>query len=128
MKRFRSRTAVTAVAAGGFATVAMFLAPAMASADPFDLAAPLLETDCTFAQVDAALHAEAPQMAAMLDQNPSIKAQFKQKFELTPEQRRAELEKAIAENPEAVQQGEENAQATNLRQTIEAVAATCKNY
>ncbi|MGQ4600292.1 hemophore-related protein [Nocardia sp. R6R-6] len=128
MKRSVGRGTVTALAAGGFATLAVFLGPAIATAGPMDFAEPLLISDCSFAQVDAALHANAPQLAAMLDANPSQKAELRRKFDQPVEQRRAELRRAIDENPDAVREAQNDPRTAQLRDTIRAVAETCHNY
>ncbi|MGN2641765.1 hemophore-related protein [Nocardia takedensis] len=127
MKRFHSRTAFAAIAAGGVAGAAVFFGPS-ASADPSSFAAPLLETECSFAQVDAALHAEAPQLAAVLDANPSQKAQLQAQFDQPVEQRRAEFQRLVQENPEAVQQAQNDPRYAQFQDTIAQVAATCQNY
>jgi hemophore-related protein len=128
MKRFRSRPAVATLAAGGLAGVAMLLSPAIAAADPMELAGPLLNSDCSFAQVDAALHAKAPQLASVLDSNPTQKAELQRKFDQPVEQRRAELQAAINENPNAAKEAENDPRANGLRDTIQAVADSCHSY
>ncbi|MGV9821606.1 hemophore-related protein [Nocardia xishanensis] len=128
MNSFRRRTGRAALAAGGMATVAMLLSPALASADPAELAAPLLASDCTFAQVDAALHDKAPQLAAMLDANPSRKAELQRRFDQPVEQRRAEFQRLVDENPGAAREAENDPRAAGLRETIQSVAAACHNY
>ncbi|PXX66757.1 hemophore-related protein [Nocardia tenerifensis] len=122
------RSAVATLAAGGLATVAAFLSPALASAGPMELAGPLLNSDCSFAQVDAALHAKAPQLASMLDSNPAQKAELQRKFDQPVEQRRAELQRAIDENPQAAQDAQNDPRYGQLRDTIQAVADSCHNY
>ncbi|WP_069162266.1 hemophore-related protein [Nocardia altamirensis] len=128
MKRSVGRPTVAVLAAGGLATVAMMLSPAIAAAGPMELAAPLLESDCSFAQVDAALHAKAPQLASMLDANPTQKAELQRKFDQPVEKRRADLQQAINENPDAVRQAENDPRTAQLRETIQAVANSCHNY
>ncbi|MFI6046185.1 hemophore-related protein [Nocardia sp. NPDC051321] len=128
MKRSVGRPAVAALAAGGLATVAVLLSPAIASAGPMELAGPLLNSDCSFTQVDAALHDKAPQLAKMLDANPSQKAELQRKFDQPVEQRRAELQQAIDNNPDAVEQAQNDPRYGQLRQTIQAVADSCHNY
>ncbi|WP_327112327.1 hemophore-related protein [Nocardia sp. NBC_01730] len=117
-----------ALAAGGFATVALFLSPAIAAADPMELAAPLLDSTCSFAQVDAALHAKAPQLASMLDANPTQKAELQRKFDQPVEQRRAELRRTIDANPEAARDAENDPRTTQLRDTLRVVAESCHSY
>ncbi|WP_330228315.1 hemophore-related protein [Nocardia sp. NBC_00508] len=128
MKRSVGRPAVAALAAGGFATIAVLLSPAIAAAGPMELAEPLLTSDCSFAQVDAALHAKAPQLAAMLDANPTQKDELRRKFDQPVEQRRAELQRAINENPDAVREAETDPRTAQLRDTIRTVADSCHNY
>ncbi|MEU6828950.1 hemophore-related protein [Nocardia beijingensis] len=128
MKRSVGRPAIAAAAAGGIATVTLLLSPAIAAAGPMDYAEPLLTSDCSFAQVDAALHDKAPQLAAVLDANPSQKAELQRRFDQPVEQRRAELRRAIDENPDAVRQAENDPRTAQLRDTIRVVAETCHNY
>ncbi|MGK8521952.1 hemophore-related protein [Nocardia asteroides] len=128
MKRSVGRPAVAALAAGGFATVTLFLSPAIAGAGPMELAEPLLTSNCSFAQVDAALHDKAPQLAAMLDANPSQKAELQRRFDQPVEQRRADLQRAIEQNPEAARQAENDPRTAQLRDTIRIVAESCHNY
>ncbi|WP_406270006.1 hemophore-related protein [Nocardia sp. NBC_00881] len=128
MKLSVGRPAVTALAAGGFATVALFLSPAIAAADPMELAAPLLDSTCSFAQVDAALHAKAPQLAAMLDANPTQKAELQRKFDQPVEQRRADLRRTIDANPEAARDAENDPRTAQLRDTFRVVAESCHSY
>ncbi|MGK8487452.1 hemophore-related protein [Nocardia asiatica] len=128
MKRSVGRPALAALAAGGFATVTLVLSPAIANAGPMEYAEPLLTSSCSFAQVDAALHDQAPQLAAMLDANPSQKAELQRRFDQPVEQRRAELQRAIDANPDAARQAENDPRAAQLRDTIRAVAESCHNY
>ncbi|WP_227998386.1 hemophore-related protein [Nocardia australiensis] len=129
MKALLRRPGYAALATGGIATVVVLLAPAIASADPMaDLAAPLLNSDCSFAQVDAALHAEAPQLASMLDANPDQKAELQRKFDQPVEQRRAEFQSMVEQNPDAAQQAQNDPRAPGLRDTIQTVADSCHSY
>lgn len=129
MKHFRSRPVVASLAATGLATVGVLLAPGTASAGPLDqLAEPLLSSDCTFAQVDAALHDQAPEVAALLDSYPAQKAELQARFDVPVEQRRAELQRAIEENPEAAQQAQNDPRVSQLATVIQQVADTCANY
>src|SRR5690606_38523083 len=79
---------LTTLTLGAAAAATAFLSPAVASAGPMEMAEPLLTSDCSFAQVDAALHDQAPELAAMLDANPDAKAQLQAKFDQPVEQRR----------------------------------------
>lgn len=113
---------------GAAAAATAFLSPAVASAGPMEMAEPLLTSTCSFAQVDAALRDQAPQLAALLDNNPGVKAELQAKFELPVEQRRAELQQYIDQNPQAAQQAQNDPQAQQLQATLQGVADTCHNY
>lgn len=126
--RLRGKVGLTTLTLGAAAAVTAFLSPAVASAAPTDFAEPLLTSDCSFAQVDAALHDQAPELASMLDNNPDLKAQLQTKFDQPVEQRRAELQRYIDENPEQAQQAENDPRAQQLRATLQGVADTCHNY
>ncbi|WP_280335127.1 hemophore-related protein [Nocardia wallacei] len=128
MFSLRPRFTGAALTVGGVATAAALLIPGTASADPTELVAPLLDSDCSFAQVDAALHDKNPQLAAMLDANPEQKSMLQQKFDQPVEQRRAELQQYAQQHPDQVQQAENDPRANAVRQTIQAVADSCHNY
>ncbi|MFC9892611.1 hemophore-related protein [Nocardia sp. NPDC127579] len=127
MIRFPARPTI-ALLAGGAGAIAVLLAPGVANAGPMELAAPLLNSDCSFAQVDAALHAKAPALANILDNNPEQKAELKAKFDLPVEQRRAEFQRILDENPDAAAQAQNDPRAAGLANTIAEVAAVCHTY
>jgi hemophore-related protein len=113
---------------GGLAIVAALLIPGTASADPTQAIAPLLDSTCTFAQVDAALHDKAPQLASAIDANPDQKAQLKQLFDQPVEQRRAQVQQYLDQHPDQVQQAENDPRSAQIQQTIQVVADSCHNY
>ncbi|AHH15536.1 hypothetical protein NONO_c07280 [Nocardia nova SH22a] len=118
----------TALTVAGLAAGAALLVPGTASADPTGMVAPLLNSSCSFAQVDAALHDQAPQLASILDNNPDQKAELKAKFDQPVEQRRAEFQQYLAQHPEEAQQAQQDPRASGLSQTIQQVADSCHNY
>jgi hemophore-related protein len=118
----------TTLTLGAAAAATAFLSPAIASAGPMEMAEPLLTSDCSFAQVDAALHDQAPELAAMLDNNPDAKAQLQAKFDQPVEQRRAEFQQYLDENPQAAQQAQDDPRAQQLQATFQGVADTCHKY
>ncbi|MBF6269978.1 hemophore-related protein [Nocardia farcinica] len=128
MNRFRTRTRLAALTAGAAASAAVLLGTGVAAAGPLESAEPLLSTDCTFAQVDAALHAEAPELAAMLDAYPAQKAELQRRFDQPVEQRRADFQMLVEQNPDLAAQAESDPRAAQLSQALAAVAATCHNY
>ncbi|WP_454197814.1 hemophore-related protein [Nocardia sp. Marseille-Q1738] len=128
MKLFRSRSAFVPLLSTGFAIIALVLGTATASADPMQRAEPLLTANCTFAQADAALHVESPQLAAALDSYPTFKADLRRKFDQPVEQRRAALRQMIEQNPELARELDESPRWAHLRNAVLAVAVTCANY
>ncbi|UGT59827.1 hemophore-related protein [Nocardia asteroides] len=129
MTSFRSRPIVATLAASGIAAFGVLFSSGVASAAPLDqLAEPLLRSDCSFAQVDAALHDQAPELAALIDSYPSQKAELAERFDVPVEQRRAELQRAIQENPEAAQQAQNDPRTQQLAGVLQRVADTCKQY
>ncbi|WP_433564453.1 hemophore-related protein [Nocardia sp. CA-151230] len=128
MSFVRNRRVGALFGAGAVAAVALALAPATASASPADLVAPLLNSTCTFAQVDAALHDKAPALASFLDQNPGYKSELQAKFALSPEQRQAELDQYLKDNPDAANQAAADPRAGGIAAAIQQVADSCHNY
>ncbi|MBB5913058.1 hemophore-related protein [Nocardia transvalensis] len=128
MTSLRTRLTGTVLTVGGIATAAALLVPGTASADPTDMVAPLLNSDCTFTQVDAALHDKNPQLASMLDANPQQKAMLQQKFDQPVEQRRAELQQYAQEHPDEAQRAQNDPRADGLKQTMQEVADSCHSY
>lgn len=128
MNFVRTRTRLAGLTAVTAATAAVFLGPAVASAGPSELAEPLLSSDCSFAQVEAALRVEAPELAQLLDANPSQKALLQQQFDRPVEERRAEFQRLVEENPDAAAQAESDPRADELSQVLAQVAASCHDY
>ncbi|MTL16633.1 hemophore-related protein [Nocardia seriolae] len=128
MRCVRKRRDGVLFGAGAVAAVALALAPATASAAPADLVAPLLNSTCSFAQVDAALHDKAPALASFLDANPDTKAELKAKFDLSPAQRQAELDQYLKDNPDAANQAAADPRAGGIAAAIQQVADSCHNY
>lgn len=126
--RLRGKIALTTATFGVAAAATAFLSPAVAAAGPMEMAEPLLTSECSFAQVDAALHDQAPDLAAMLDNNPDMKAQLRAKFDQPVEQRRAELQQYIEQNPQAAEQAQNDPRSQQLQATLQRVADTCQNY
>src|SRR5438445_8932065 len=112
MISLRPRLAGTVLTVGGLTTAAALLLSGIAGADPTDLMAPLLNTTCSFDQVNRALHDKNPQLASTLDANPGIKAQLQQKFNEPIPQRRAEFQQYLAQNPSAAQQAQNDPRAS----------------
>ncbi|GCE39603.1 hemophore-related protein [Rhodococcus sp. USK10] len=87
----RARLHLGIAAAGALAAAA--LVPGIASADPADTdSARLVNSTCSFAQIDAAMHDVTPRLAARLDQAPERKAQLADFFSKSPADRQAVLD------------------------------------
>ncbi|MFI5780282.1 hemophore-related protein [Nocardia sp. NPDC051570] len=123
----RTRFAATTLAAGALTALSVLL-PGTASADPIDQLAPLLNSTCSFAQVDAALHDQDPQLAAALDNNQAVKGQIRQMFDQPIDQRRAQAQQYLAQHPDQVQQAENDPRAAQAQALVQKLADTCANY
>ncbi|WP_040788534.1 hemophore-related protein [Nocardia paucivorans] len=104
------------------------LCPALAAAGPLEMAEPLLASDCSFEQVDAALHDHAPQLAMILDSNPELKADLRVKFEQPVEERRADLQNYLDQNPDTARRADDDPSTQGLAATLRTVADTCHGY
>ena len=105
-----------AAAAGGLALVALAGA-GIASAD--GLSQQAINTTCNYGQVHAALQAQNPGFANMLDSQPSAQAFLQDFLASPPDARRASAQRAQATHP---------AQAGAFIPVINNVAATCNNF
>ena len=129
--RIRPRTravAATTLTAAGLAAGAALLVPATASAEPTELFAPLLNSSCSFEQIDAGLHTESAQLAGILDAYPDKKAELKAKFDQPVQKRQAEFQQYLAEHPDQAQQAQNDPRAAGISDTVQKVADTCHNY
>ena len=117
-----TRTALTVGALTALA--AALLAPGVAAADPDADAGPLLDTTCSFAQIDAAVHDVAPEFAGRLDADPDRKARLQAFFDRTPDERRAIVDRFLQNHPNIADDPRSDEFAAKARE----VADTCHNY
>ncbi len=116
-----------ALAVGTLAAGTALLLPAAASAQPLDH--PLLNSTCTFEQVDKALHVVAPDAAARLDTQPEAKAAIKAVWELPVDQRKARVQQFLAQQPDAGAWRDQNpGKVAEILQKGQQIADTCGNY
>ena len=115
------------IIASGSLLTAIALSPAtgVASADP--ITAELVNTNCSYPQITAALNAQAPDLATMLNNRPQMQARLQQFLALPIDQRQQRLAQQQSANPQmqqfiASQIGPQGAQ------EITQVANTCMNY
>ncbi|WP_039828270.1 hemophore-related protein [Nocardia testacea] len=116
------------VAFTGLAAAGMLLASVPASAQP---GAGLIETTCSFAQIDAAIHAQFPETAARLDAHPDRKAKLQEFLNLPVEQRKQRAEEFLGTHQDAkgkLEGRRETPQAQQQVQNMRTVAETCHNY
>jgi hemophore-related protein len=105
-----------AAAAGGLALVALAGAW-IASAD--GLSDQAINTTCNYGQVHAALQAQNPSFASLLDSHPDAQSFLQDYLASPPSARRAKAQNAQATHP---------AQAGAFIPVINNVAATCNNF
>jgi hemophore-related protein len=118
----------TALIATAFAAGAAFLLPGAAAAAPTDH--PLLNTTCTFAQVDAAMHHVTPDLAKRLDEHPDRKAKVAEFFSKSPEERKEFLRQKLDEHPQAREQfrQSDHPRAGEFMAKAKEIAETCHQY
>jgi hemophore-related protein len=98
-----------------------------ASADTASVLAPLVDTKCSYAQITAALKADAPDLAALLNGRPQAQARLQQLLALPIDQRQQRLDQQLAANPQA--QNMINAQIGSPRaQELTNVVNDCSRY
>ena len=125
MQKFR--TILTSALAGG----ALLFTPVSAGADPTDIFDPVLDSTCSFDQIDAALRATAPEVAARLDAMPDQKAQLRGLYDLPVEQRRSAVDAYLAGDPNLRARAEQVANspdAAQARSVVQQVADTCHSF
>ncbi|MGY1943800.1 hemophore-related protein [Nocardia asiatica] len=117
------------VALGGLIAAGALLVPATAAAQPGP--GGLLETTCSFAQIDAAAHAQFPELAAKLDAHPERKAELAEFLNLPVDQRKQRAKEFMDKHPEARGRFEErrdSPQAQQRHEKLRALADTCHHY
>lgn len=122
------RRSFTMLAACG-AAAAAFAAVPSAAASPLDN--PLIDTTCTYAQVEAALRAEAPEFADRLAQNPQAQGKMQEFLGLPVDQRQERIQGLLDRNPDMARMVEErkaSPQGQQALQTMQRVDSTCQNY
>lgn len=119
----------TRAAAGGLVTAAALAVAPAASALPLD--GPLIETSCSYSQIEAALQAEAPQAAERLAGNPMAQSRVQELLALPVDQRRQRIQEFLDRNPDVASMAEErrsSPQGQQVMAQMQRVAQTCPNY
>lgn len=119
------RTRTVVVVGGLLGAVSLSLGAGLASADP--ITAALVGTTCSYGQITAALNAQAPDLAAMLNSRPQMQTRLQQFLALPVDQRQQRVAQAQAANPQ-MQQVIASAIGEQGAQEITQVANTCQKY
>ena len=126
-RNVRTTTGRATLAISGFAVAGALLLPGIASAAPAPLDNPLVESTCSFAQVDAALHARSPEIAGQLDSAPDQKAMLQRMYDQPVEQRRAAFAQLLNNSPQ-MQDPAQQQRVEQVQAALADVAGTCHNY
>ncbi|KAA8886838.1 hemophore-related protein [Nocardia colli] len=127
MKMLNPRYAFASLAISGIAAGASLFGTGIASADMIGDLSPLLTSQCSFTQIDAAIHAELPEMAARLDASPMQKGMLKMAYEVAPEMRANTLQQLVGQK---LTNGLDQAmgESPDLGAKMGRVGATCDTY
>jgi hemophore-related protein len=116
------------VSVGGLMAVLSFSAAAgTASADPNSALAPLVNTTCNYAQITAALNAEAPDLASQLNGSPQAQSQLKSFLALPVDQRQQRVDQMLASNPQIASIVDAQL-GSHAAQEVTQVVNTCSKY
>lgn len=102
---------------------------AVASAGPGDN--PLIETTCSYDQLNAALEVEAPDLASELAQRPAAQAKLQAVIALPVDQRRQRLQDVLDRNPQwrdMIEQKRNTPEGQEKVVMLGRIAATCHGY
>jgi hemophore-related protein len=105
----------------GVVTAAATMGVGVASAGP-DLS-PIINTNCSYAQVTAALNVVSPEMAAKLQQNPMVSSRLQSFLAAPIEERQQMAQQAMARGG-----GGGGANPQQILSTLSQVAKVCNNY
>jgi hemophore-related protein len=99
-----------------------------ASAQP---AGPLIETTCSYPQLEAALQVEAPEAASRLAENPDAQAKVQALLGLPIDQRRQRVQSFLDRNPDVasmIEQKRDTPEGQDKLAKMQRIADTCHNY
>ncbi|MCX5045668.1 hemophore-related protein [Aldersonia sp. NBC_00410] len=124
--RTRSRLMRSGLIAGAVVATGAFLSSGTATAGPLDN--PLLDSTCSFGQVDAAAHVASPRLAAQLDMYPRAKADLQRVYDRAPADRAAEAQRYLDNNPGLAAEITNDQRYTEFEQISQQIADTCHNF
>jgi hemophore-related protein len=99
-----------------------------ASAQP---AGPLIETTCSYAQIEAALQVEAPEASSRLAKNPNAEAKIQELLGLPVDQRRQRVQAFLDRNPDVastIEQRRNTPEGQEKLLKMQRIADTCHDY
>lgn len=110
-------------------TAVMLFSAGVASAEPGD--GPLIQTTCSYPQLEAALQVEDPELSARLAQNPDAQAKLQAFIALPVDQRKQRVQQKLAENPQWQAKIDAKRNTPEGQEKValaERIADTCHNY
>ena len=114
-----------AVGGGLIAAIAFSPAAGLASANPITSA--FAATTCSYAQITAAMNAEAPDVAALLNSRPQMQSRLQQFLAMPIDQRQQMIAQQQATNPMMEQMIAQKIGPQGEQELIQ-VASTCVKY
>lgn len=124
-----ARRSVPVILAVAAQLITVVLTANVASADPLDNQ--LIETTCSYDQLDAALRTEAPDLASELAQHPAAQSKLRDFLALPVDQRRQQVQGALDRNPQWRSTIEQKANTPDGQQKaamLARLADTCHDY
>lgn len=119
-----------ALLTAGLAAATTLLVPAVAAASPAS-SLPLVQSTCSFAQIDAALHATSPALGYLIDTYPQVKQELTILFEQPVAQRQQYVDGYLAADPQLAGTADQlltGPRAEAVHRTLAVVADTCHSY
>ncbi|BBZ16231.1 hemophore-related protein [Mycolicibacterium gadium] len=112
----------------GLAGALSLMTAGPASAQP---AGPLIETTCSYAQIEAALQVEAPEASGRLAERPNAQAKIQELLALPIDQRRQRVKSFMDRNPDVasmIAQKRNTPEGQDKLMMMQRIADTCHNY
>lgn len=112
-------------------TAAAAVTVALASSAAAEPSGKLIETTCSYQQVDAALQAEAPQLADRLHSRPEAQSKVQELLALPVPERRDRVQGFLDRNPDvraAVERRRSTPEGQATVAKLNRIAETCHNY
>jgi hemophore-related protein len=112
----------------GLAGAMLLMTAGPASAQP---SGPLIETTCSYAQLEAALQVEAPEASARLADRPDAQAKIQELLGLPVDERRQRMQSFMDRNPDVasmIRQKRNTPEGQNKVAKMQRIADTCHNY